>query len=381
MTKYNLKFFYPNYFSNRAISYACLSMAKNMNSTVFDVTVMGTASAKEARIALYKDAIPSALRGIAYRIFSADKLKKISEYRFEKTTSKGDIVYLWPGASVQLFIKLKRKGCIIVRENINTHNGYAKKLLDYEYSKCGIIDDYVIPSEKIQEELEIQKYTDVVFSPSDIVSKSLQEYGVMPSSIITASYGLKGSELLNDTNTRCYNDNNYVTAVFVGRICVRKGVHLLLEAWSKGNINGRLIMVGTIDNNIKNAVNAYLSESIQHISYTNDLAAIYSNADFFILPSIEEGSPLVTYLSLGAGLPSIVSPMGGGGIISEKEGIIIDPHDQDAFIDALRLLATDGSLRKRIGENARRKAQDYTWDKVGKRRAKALEVKLYALNI
>ena len=380
MSFYRLKFFYPNFFTNTLITYVLMSLAENMRSNFSEISVMGIASTKDIRTSFYKDAIPPFLKPVAYRLFDDDALMRFAEYRFKITTNKGDIVYLWPGSSVALFKALKKKGCIIVRENINTHTATAKKILDMEYTTLGIKDDYVNTDEIVDRELNYQKYANFVFSPSPIVTKSLQENGVTPESILESSYGLRKSEIFNDV-VRSYENDDYVTTIFVGSICVRKGVHLLLDAWSKANIHGRLILVGSIDDNMKELVNNYLSENILHMSYVDDLRAIYADADIFILPSLEEGSPLVTYLALGAGLPSIVSPMGGGGIISNTEGFVIEPHDQLAWVNAIKTLASNGKLRKSMGENALRKAKEYTWDKVGKKRAQLLEEKLRLLNI
>lgn len=379
MKKNRLKFFYPNYFSNKLIAYVCLSLAEHMKSVNFKPTVMGVASYKDARVAFYKDAIPPFLKNIAYRLFNNSTLSNFAEYRFNKSVDKGDIVYLWPGSSVTLFENIKKKGCIVVRENINTHIAYAKKLLDAEHELLNIKPNNIISENLIKNEMEIQKYTDFVFSPSPLVSQSLLENGVSPESILLTSYGLRKCEIL-DNITRNYEDNYYITAIFVGTICVRKGAHILLEAWSQAGIHGRLILVGSIDDNIKELVSSHLSENVLHIPHVDDLKTTYADADIFILPSLEEGSPLVTYLALGAGLPSIVSPMGGGGIINDTEGFVIEPHDQTAWVNAIKTLASNGSLRRTMGENALRKAKEYTWDNVGKNRSQLLEEKMRVLS-
>ena len=48
---------------------------------------------------------------------------------------------------------------------------------------------------------------------------------------------------------------------------------------------------------------------------------------------MKEGSPLVTYMAFGAGLPLLVSPIGGGGVATNGEdAVVIDPHDEVAWI-------------------------------------------------
>ena len=159
---------------------------------------------------------------------------------------------------------------------------------------------------------------------------------------------------------------------------MRKGIHLLLDYWKTANINGTLKIIGDIDKSISNALEPYLNnENVEFISFVHDIDKIYKEADIFILPSLEEGSPLVTYLALGAGLPCIVSPMGGEGIIRhEQEGFVIDPHDKESWVKSLRLLANDPQLRKNQSESARQRSNTFLWEKVGKQRAKLLLEKL-----
>ena len=208
MSKYRIKSFYPNFFSNKLIAYVGLSLAESMKSDIFDTSVMGIASIKNARAPFYKDAIPPLLKGIAYRLFSNEQLVGFAEYRFIKSIVKGDIVYLWPGSSDSLFKALKSKECIIIRENINTHTGFAKNILDEEYACLGFNKYNNISKGMISTEIEIQKCTDFVFSPSPAVTKSLLEYGVSSDSILSTSYGLKQSEILNNI-TRNYKDDDY----------------------------------------------------------------------------------------------------------------------------------------------------------------------------
>jgi glycosyltransferase involved in cell wall biosynthesis len=47
--------------------------------------------------------------------------------------------------------------------------------------------------------------------------------------------------------------------------------------------------------------------------------------------------------------------------------------DRGAWVAALRRLAADPELRRRMGRRARERARDYTWDKVAGRRLSQLE--------
>ena len=200
------------------------------------------------------------------------------------------------------------------------------------------------------------------------------DIGIPSSKLLKTSYGLSESAILGDLRPKHYVEPHMPTFIFVGSIGVRKGVHLLLEYWTKAKLNAKLKLVGSIEDALKPLVNQYLADdSIEHIPFTSDLPSIYKSADVFILPSLEEGSPLVTYMALGAGLPVIVSPMGGGGIVTDGEdGFIIDPYDENKWVECMRQLAESDELRQKLSANSKQKATNYVWDAVGTRRLNAL---------
>jgi glycosyltransferase involved in cell wall biosynthesis len=113
--------------------------------------------------------------------------------------------------------------------------------------------------------------------------------------------------------------------------------------------------------------------NIDHVGFVSDLHPIYSEADFFVLPSLEEGSPLVTYLALGAGLPVIASPMGSGGVITDgRQGFVVDPHDERALVNAIQTLCHDSVLRQEMAAASAVSAYQYTWHRVATRRVNLL---------
>jgi glycosyltransferase involved in cell wall biosynthesis len=102
---------------------------------------------------------------------------------------------------------------------------------------------------------------------------------------------------------------------------------------------------------------------------TSDINKAYRNADIFIFPTHEEGSPLVSYEALGWSLPCLVSPMGGGEIVRDGvEGYVMDPYDIDIWARRIRELAQDRRLREQMAQAARERSMEFTWDRVGARR-------------
>lgn len=374
-----IKSFYPNYFGGRLIAYVCLSVTEHLNSlSQIHATAMGFSSDVSIEIykkelKLYSDVFPKLVWSLIKSILNEGFIKRIAEIIFFLSLKKNDIVYLWPDVTLNLYKMVKRKGCILITERINTIMLTSKKLLDSEYIANGLQPSHDITQQRIEEEIECMKLADYIFSPSTAVTQSIIDIGVMKEKIIETSYGLKKEQLLL-TSVKQKN-NKKLTVLFVGTICIRKGVHLLLQAWNKLDVDAHLRIVGRISSELNNIVeNAlYNDTSIEYIPFVEDLLPIYEDSDIFVLPSIEEGSPLVTYLALGASIPIVASHMGAGGVITNgQEGFIIEPHDIDNFSRVLKIMLENEELRLKMKMNARKTAENYTWDKVAHQRGKEL---------
>lgn len=369
--------YYPNYFRDFGIAHACYNLNKYMQSEYSQITLYGLSSDQKFNDDFYKNLIPSWSKSLVYKFFSNDSILKFGEAEFLKSVSNSgsDIAYLWPGISLEAYKKIKRMGLKIIYEGVNTHESNSKEILDAEYSKLGLPITHGVASEKVIGESAKLELADYIFSTSPIMSDVYLKYDVAPQKILQTSYGLSSQFILERSIIDPRQDNAVPTFLFVGSIDVRKGIHLLLDYWVKANLKANLVLVGKIDTAVLSLVNAYLEkhQTIQHIPFTMDLPTIYKKADVFILPSLEEGSPLVTYLALGAGLPVLASPMGAGGIITDgQEGFVIDPHDEATWVQALHKMNDDFSLRKELSENAHKKASFYTWQAVGERRISLL---------
>ena len=323
-------------------------------------------------------AFPAWAKSIAYRLLTEKQIKKFSEFRFSNSLTNSDIVYLWPGVSLVLHEDLHARGHKLIMESVNTHQATSKSILDAEYARLGLAPAHGVTSEAAAEESAKLELADFVFSCSPNVTASLIAANVPTSKILETTYGLRESEILAADELAGRSQEAEITAIFVGTIGVRKGPHLILDYWCRSNIKGKLRLVGDIQPEVRHIIEPYLKRSdIEHVPYVKDLRSIYKEADVFILPSLEEGSPLVTYLALGAGLPCVVSPMGGGGVIEHgKEGFVIDPFDAQAWVESLKKISEDIALRKRLSKNAHMKAKDYVWSHVGRKRIQLLASRL-----
>jgi glycosyltransferase involved in cell wall biosynthesis len=263
-------------------------------------------------------------------------------------------------------------GVPIVREKINCARATAKRILDAAYAKLGEKPNHGITESSIAHEERQLKFVDAIFCPSPLVAESVGEIGVAPSKQLLTSYGFCPERI--QTTQRLLDPIDGPTFVFIGTVCVRKGAHLILNAWTKSGIKGRLVLAGNVESVIASRCAANLNRpDVLLLNYVSDVGALINSADVFVFPSLEEGAPLVTYEAAAGGLAAIVSPMGASQIIRNgMEGLVIDPYDTDGWINAMRELAVNESLRNRYRAAARQRSLEFTWPKVGAKRRELL---------
>lgn len=102
------------------------------------------------------------------------------------------------------------------------------------------------------------------------------------------------------------------------------------------------------------------------------LDRLFSESTCFVMPSFSEAAGVVYVEAAAAGLPSIGTTAGGAGYLIGEGGIVVDPHDEDALLAAMRRLA-DPEVAERTGAAAKRRSELFTWDQVGKRLLRALQ--------
>ncbi|MGH3465172.1 MAG: glycosyltransferase [Kribbellaceae bacterium] len=100
-----------------------------------------------------------------------------------------------------------------------------------------------------------------------------------------------------------------------------------------------------------------------------EVAGLYRAADVFALASVREPYGTVYGEAMASGLPVVGWAVGNLPHLARHgvEGLVVPPGDRVALAEALRSLALDEPLRRRMGAAAARRAEDFpTWDQTAR---------------
>ncbi len=92
-----------------------------------------------------------------------------------------------------------------------------------------------------------------------------------------------------------------------------------------------------------------------------ELPELYRGALFFVLPSDEEGFGLVLVEAMASGLPVVSTDCGGPGeiVVHGKTGFLVPRDDAGAMTRAMVRLLESPDLRRRMGHEARTRAEEH----------------------
>ncbi len=152
------------------------------------------------------------------------------------------------------------------------------------------------------------------------------------------------------------NQDRFVVG-WAGRMVPAKSLDLLLDAVARLRssipyIKVRLAGDGPDAKRLEDlTVSLGLRDLVEFCGFVTDIAEFLSTLDVFILPSSQEAFPVSLLEAMRAGVPVVASSVGGiPEVINHRtSGILISPGDLTALRAALQELATDASLRDRLG--------------------------------
>ena len=158
--------------------------------------------------------------------------------------------------------------------------------------------------------------------------------------------------------------------IFVGGCAPRKGLHYALQAWlaSSACHTGRLLIVGAFVPGYRERLASMLSHpSIHVLGHRTDVADLMRNSDVFVLPSVEEGSALVTSEARGCGCVLLVSDAAGALCEHGVDSLVHPATDVETLARHLSTVDQDRGLLHRLRSRSLGSVHEARWETAGRR--------------
>ena len=217
-------------------------------------------------------------------------------------------------------------------------------------------------------ERALARHTNRLIAVGPQVRDDLVELGVAPASkfsVIRLGIDLESRVLTVDRRAefrRLFGipEDRFVVG-WIGRMTAIKRVPDILAAFKllrERGVEATLCLVG--DGPDRDAIEQLASElgivrDVLFVGYQRDVAPYYAFFDALLLPSANEGTPVVAIEALASERPVVATRVGGVPDVVDdgEDGFLVDVGDIPSLADRLEQLARDPELRARMGKAGR----------------------------
>ena len=230
--------------------------------------------------------------------------------------------------------------------------GFATKFLLFgEKMAAKYADEVIVLSENVKEYFKDTYNRNVKFIPNGVNKPTIRE-----ADIITKKYGLKKDEYI----------------LFLARIVPEKGLHYLIDAYSKLNTNKKLVIAGgashtnsylnEIKEKVKNNKNIIMTGFVQG----KELEELFSNCYLYCLPSDIEGMPLSLLEAMSYGRNCLVSDIKENVTVCDEYAFSFKKGNVDDLKKQLEKLLSNNKNLKNESDISKHVLEKYNWDDISK---------------
>ncbi|GAA4170367.1 glycosyltransferase family 4 protein [Gryllotalpicola koreensis] len=275
------------------------------------------------------------------------------------------VVHGWPLNGTRTFAAARRLGIPSVREVPNTHTAHAYQVVADEYRALGLEQpagkSHTYSQLRLDREQREYETATALLTPSDAVRQTFLDRDFPPARLLRHRYGVRPEDVRAHVPRPA---GSGLRAVFLGRCDPRKGLHHALRAWrdSTASRGGALTVFGDFLPAYREVLGPLLDHpSVTVAGFTADAGAALANADVLLLPTVEEGSALVTYEAQAAGCVPLVSSAAGADLVEGVTGLTHAVGDTLTLTAQLDRLAQHPDELERMSRAAAARAPRLGW--------------------
>ena len=318
------------------------------------------------------------IRSLAARKLNAkvtDAIWHYGELAFDQWVAKQidarkiDAIHTYEHCALTTLKTAKLKGIYTIYEQLSQHHAFFTRIANqqihlYPALKTPDIDLLVnnkaaIRNKRRDNELQL---ADTILCNSSFTKRTLVEAGVDEKKITVIP--LAFPQPIEKITERHVSEP--VKFLYAGNQSLRKGIHLLYEAWRICDFNAieaELWLVGKMElpENLRKNLpgNVTLKNRIPH----EELLALYNKADVFVLPTLADGFGMVITESMSQGTPVITTENSAGpDLIKHSEnGWIIPSGNLNALVKQMKAIVKNAAELDKISAAALLSAHGWQW--------------------
>ena len=290
--------------------------------------------------------------------------------RVQKLAGKIDIIHTWPLGALETLKAARKLGIPTVLERPNAHTAFAMEVVQKECERLGVTlppdHEHAYNAEKLRIEEAEYELADRLICPSDFVLNTFLDKGFSKERLARHRYGF--DEKVYHPGSETQGSKSRLTMIFVGVCAVRKGLHYALEAWLKSpaSKHGTFLIAGEFLPAYREKLASMLSHpSVKVLGHRSDVAELMRKSDIFILPTIEEGSALVTSEARGSGCVLLVSEASGAVCKHMENGLVHRVGDVETLTRHITMLDDDRLLLEKLRAASLECVAEITWTAAG----------------
>ena len=335
--------------------------------------------------------IPELLRSIASRKLgpiAADRIWEWSELGFDNWVAKNlhpniDAVHTYEHAALSTLKKAKELYIFSIYEQPSQHHAFFDAIVkqqthlypELKTDGADLLVNYKAIKRNARRDEELA-LASLIICNSTFTKRTLIAGGIDPQKI--AVIPLAFPPVIQYEKT--VSGKKPMIFIYAGNQSLRKGSHLLYQAWRNCNFSadeaelwliGKMQLPQHLRDDFPGKV--VIKENIPH----DELMALYQRADVFVLPTLADGFGMVITEAMSQGIPVIASENCCGPDVIEhgKDGWIIPAGDIDHLSTQMQWCVANPQQVTASGNAAKQKAANWQWPQYRKKLAEIVSDK------
>jgi len=268
---------------------------------------------------------------------------------------------------IKLIKIFRQKKPYIIHTYLHSANSYGR--IAALFANIAIIiaserSSYEIGKDKKRYEIYIDKllafFTSGIICNSHNTSKSLIErYSFNRDKVFTVHNGIKIDSFNKNSDS---NNEKKLGLKIIGNVAhltrpknhkiFLEAVKIILQRYKGNNLEILVVGKGPLENDLKTyAYELGISKKVLFTGSRDDVPTLLQKMDIFVSSSDYEGLSNAIMEAMAAGLPCVVTDVGGNSelVVDGETGYIVPPNDPDALATKILYLLNDNSLVKKFG--------------------------------